>query len=135
MKHRQLIHPIKLFLAGVVLACGDNPSAPNPSPLGGSWVRLNEVPGSSEHWTLAVQGSSVHGNGTWSGEACCSGTATIVGTIDNGVIHLDVTLAVVVGTVPDIHEHFDGTLASPTLLVGTSAYGNGPPAQVQLQKQ
>lgn len=135
MKHPRLLGPTTLLLAGLALACGDHPSAPNPSLLNGSWARLNQVPGSSERWNLDVHGSSVTGNGTWSGEACCSGTATIVGTIDNGTIHLDVTLVVVVGGVPNIHEHFDGALASPSLLVGTSIYGNAPPAGVRLQKQ
>lgn len=126
-----------LVTACLALACEGNPVRPTASTLDGAWSRLDEVPGSSEHWTLAVEGNSISGTGTWSGEACCAGTLTLVGSIANDSIHVDVTLTVALGAGPrpDIHEHFDGALATPKLLVGNGSYENGTPGLARFQKE
>jgi hypothetical protein len=134
MRNRHVIRPTICLLACAVLACSDIAS-PSRSTLDGTWVRLDEVPGSSERWDLTVDGSSITGTGTWSGEACCSGTLTVNGTIAGETMHVDVTLVTAGTTRPDVHEHFDGVLATPDMLVGTGAFENGPAAQVRLRRQ
>ena|SRR5215467_14661340 len=122
------------LLSVVALACSDSTGL-SSSTLDGTWVRLNEVPGSSERWDLTVNGSTITGTGTWSGEACCAGTLTVSGAIANGSIHVDVTLVTTGMTRPNVHEHFDGALASPDMLVGTGAFEGGPGAPEVLRRQ
>jgi hypothetical protein len=127
-----------LLAACLALGCGDTPFQPTAATLDGAWNRLDEVPGSSEHWTLAVQGNSISGAGTWSGEACCSGTLTLVGSIVNDSVHIDVTLTTALGASPnqpDRHEHFEGALVTTKLLVGNASFENGTPAIQRLQKE
>jgi hypothetical protein len=137
MSRLHLIRRSAFLLATSLLACSDS-TAPSASTLNGTWSRLGEVPGSSERWTLTVTGSSIAGTGTWSGEACCGGTLTVTGTIDGDAIHVDVTLVAVAsfGSVrPDVHEHFDGTLAGADTLVGTGTVDNQSPFAERFARQ
>jgi hypothetical protein len=136
---RRLICRLTLasMLAAALVACGGDALAPSPRNLDGSWTRLDEYPGNSEQWDLATNGSSISGTGSWSGEACCAGSLTLTGTVANDSLHIDVTLVDTgfPGGTRVIREHFDGRLASHTMLVGLGAY-EGEPAQAErLQKQ
>jgi hypothetical protein len=93
----------------------------HPQDLTGSWTAVGEVPGSSEHWTLATADTGVSGTGTWTGEACCAGTLSIAGFVSGDSVHLAVTHVVAVGAqLPrdPFVTAFHGILASPTSLVG-----------------
>src|SRR5438105_9990548 len=117
MKH-SLARLAALLIAIVASACNRDLLAPSASTLNGVWARVDEVPGSSERWNLVVDGTSISGTGTWSGEACCAGTLTLTGAIAHDSIQVDVTL-VDAGSPAGprvIREHFDGTLVSRTRL-------------------
>src|SRR5690242_11684955 len=68
------------------------------SALAGTWGQDGEVPGSSFVMTLAVNNGTVTGTGTWSGEACCSGTIAVSGTTDGTHVSLDYTLTTTSGS-------------------------------------
>jgi hypothetical protein len=100
----------------VVSACS---STLAPRSIDGRWVQDGEPPGSSFQMDLIANGSSISGTGTWSGEACCSGTVAVSGTFDKGAIHLDITETIDSPTPgATIPSHFDGKLALNSL-VGT----------------
>ena len=132
--------PMRLALLSVVClaACGGSDRiAPTPETLQGSWVAMNEVPGSGERWDLTVEGSAITGTGIWSGEACCSGTLSLVGTISGDSIHLDLTV-VTTNAARDrapYHESFDGVLESRTVLRGTIRLDDGTSGVERLQRQ
>ncbi len=118
--------------ATAITACGSDTLAPSPSSVNGSWFAPGEVAGSSDVWTLAVNGHSITGTGTWSGEACCSGTTAISGTVTNDSVHLDLTYTIVQGAVrPPFHERFDGSLIAPDTLQGTLVPDGADPLVVQ----
>ena len=122
----------------LLLGCRDSSLAPSAATLDGTWARLDEIPGSSEVWTLHVNASSISGTGTWSGEACCAGTLTVSGAISNDSIHVDVSRVTTAGSNPSdvvVHEHFEGVLASRTLLRGMLTFENGSPQPARLQKR
>jgi len=120
----------------VVMGCASDTVMPAPATLNGTWVRPNEVPGSSESWILTVTGNTITGTGQWSGEACCGGTIAITGTIANDDIHLDLTVVTSQGNPrPPIHEHFDGTLPSQNVLEGLLTPDGATPAEVRMQRQ
>jgi hypothetical protein len=98
---------------------------------------MDEVPGSGEVWNLSVQGSAISGTGSWSGEACCSGTISLTGAISGDSIHLDLTFVVTNSANPraPFHEHFDGALTSRTVLRGTVTNDNGTSGVERLQRQ
>jgi hypothetical protein len=107
-----------------VVGCSD--STGPFTALAGTWNRLDEVPGSSEQWNLAVVDTVVTGAGTWSGEACCGGKLTVDGFVSRDSLHVDVTMTTTFSDPALIfHEHFDGALQSPTLLVGRVTFSNG----------
>lgn len=131
---RCVVGMIMTSVLAAALACGGDLLAPSALTLDGTWTRLDEVPGSSERWELSVEGATITGTGTWSGEACCAGSLTLEGTIARDSVHVDVTL-VDAGGGRVIHQHFDGRLASRTMLVGTAAYEGGTAYPERLQKQ
>ena len=88
---------------------------------------------------LAVAGPSLSGTGAWSGEACCAGPLSLVGTLSGDSIHVVVTLSTVQGNPrPDFQERFDGVLESRTVLRGvvtTEGSSPGGQAVVRMHKQ
>jgi hypothetical protein len=135
MKRLPLLYLGGLFAAGALLGCGGDVFAPSASTLNGTWVRLNDIPGSGERWNLTVHGSTISGSGTWTGEACCEGTLTLTGTIVLDSIHVDVTLVTTAPTADrSFHEHFDGALLSRNLLRGLGSVENGPSGEVRFQR-
>src|SRR5215472_3485122 len=77
------------FVFTAVAGCGsDLSTSVIVNDLNGSWTELDQVPGSSEHWTLSTQDTIVTGTGTWSGEACCGGTLTVSGYVMGDSVHL-----------------------------------------------
>jgi hypothetical protein len=123
------------LLTTSAVACSDT-LGPTASTLNGTWIRLDEVPGSSERWNLVVHGTSLGGAGTWTGEACCAGTLTLTGTISRDSIHVDIARVVNGGpSSANGHEHFDGILVSRGLLQGTASWESGPTFVARLQKQ
>src|SRR3954464_1986554 len=62
--------------AFVALGCGRDSTSPGVvlRDAAGTWAAPFSIPGSGEQWTLSLSGTQVTGSGTWSGEACCSGT-------------------------------------------------------------
>ena len=114
-------------------SCADS-LAPSAATLDGSWSVQNEVPGSSEVWNLAVSGDTISGEGSWTGEACCSGTLTVSGNIVHDSVHVQVVFAG--GPLGRANTYFFvGALASRTELVGTSTrLGAFPPIVEHLQK-
>ena len=121
----------------VVVACSGDLVAPTAKTLQGSWATTDEVPGSGELWDLSVQGSSISGTGSWSGEACCAGTISLAGTITGDSIHLDLTFVVTSSASPraPFHQHFDGALISRTVLQGTVHNDDGSSGVERLQRR
>jgi hypothetical protein len=136
MRRYLFVAALACLPAIAIVGCGSDAVAPLPSTnLNGTWITADEVPGSSNIWTLTVAGSTVTGTGTWSGEACCGGTIAITGAITNGGVHLDLTLLTTVGNPrPPVHEQFDGSLTSPDVLQGVIAIDNGA-ASTRLVRQ
>lgn|SRR5690348_59730 len=135
MSHRRTA--LALALLGL-LGSGCRPDFVTPPPqlLNGTWVRPHEVPGSSETWTLSVNGTAIAGTGTWSGEACCGGTIGIVGTVVAGAVHLDLSYTTSNGAgSPTFSARFDGGLATPDVLLGSYSRDNGPPALAEMDRR
>jgi hypothetical protein len=119
-----------------IMGCRSDVFMPSPSALNGTWFTPNEVPGSSNVWTLSVSGTFVAGTGMWSGEACCSGTTALTGIIVNGVIHMDVIVTTTLPMPrPAVHERFDGSLTSPDVLQGVVTLDDGSAAPVRMIRQ
>jgi hypothetical protein len=134
MRHTSLRTGLALLIAAS--ACGSDVAAPSIMSLEGDWSRLGQVPGSSEHWSLVLTGTTVQGTGTWSGEACCSGPLSIVGTIVGDSLHADITMVVTIGNpAPNRHEHFDGRLMSATELRGIATLDGGLSGTIQFRKE
>jgi hypothetical protein len=110
------MRPALSVLCLVVLGCS---SSLGPGSIDGRWTQDGEPPGSSFEMDLVANGSSISGTGTWSSEACCSGTLAVSGTFDNGSVHLDITETEELPTAgAPIPSRFDGKLVLSTL-VGT----------------
>ena len=126
-----------LCAACLVVGCSGNLVAPSAKTLQGSWAAMDEVPGSGELWDLSVQGSSISGTGSWSGEACCAGTISLTGAIAGDSIHLDLTFVVTSSANPraPFHQHFDGALTSRSMLRGTVRNDDGSTGVERLQRQ
>jgi hypothetical protein len=120
-------HPLRsgaiVFAVCGIVGCGSDLST-GPGlvvkDLNGSWTQLDLVIGSSQHWTLSTQDTIVTGTGTWSAEACCGGTLTVSGYSSGDSVHLLVLRNNDPRTGPGVPYswEFDGTLTSPTMLVG-----------------
>ena len=126
-----------LLVACLSMACGGDLFAPTATTLQGRWSAVSEIPGSGESWDLSVQGSDITGTGSWSGEACCSGTLSLTGTIVGDSIHLDLTVVTTNSATPraPFHKHFAGALTSLTTLQGTMSYDDGTSGVERLQRQ
>jgi hypothetical protein len=108
---------LPLLLLGALLAIGCS-DVTGPARLNGSWTHDYGFPGSSLSFTLATVGDAVSGAGTWTGEACCSGTVAITGTDTDGDVELDFVFTATGGMVPAFSYHFSGRLLGPNDLVG-----------------
>lgn len=125
-----------LSIAWLAIACGGSPIAPSAATLDGTWSALDEIPGSGEQWILDVQGSSIGGTGTWSGEACCVGTLSVTGTITGDSIRLDLSYETSSNqTQRTFHKRFDGALTSRTVLRGVVTLDDGTTGVQRLQRQ
>lgn len=126
-----------LFIACLSMACSGDLLAPTAANLQGRWATVNQIPGSGESWDLSVQGSAITGTGSWSGEACCSGTLSLTGAIAGDSVHLDLTVVTTNAASPrdPYHEYFDGVLESRTVLRGTIRRDDGTTGVERLQRQ
>lgn len=109
-----------------VIGCGGEPtSASIASSVSGAWARIEEHPGNDFEMTLAADGSSLSGTGTFVGEAGPGGNMAVVGIVTGDTVNLDFTLhteftdRTVTST-----AHFTGHLVLPQELRGTMQYGN-----------
>ena len=122
-----------LLLALVSSGCSDTVG---PISLNGKWAQ-DWGPESIWEVSLATNGSSIVGTGTWYGEACCGGDITVGGSVRNGAVHLDLssTNSMTPGSVQT--SHFDGRLITDKLLQGTATYDspNIPSAQVTYHRE
>jgi hypothetical protein len=102
----------------LVIAVGCS-SAVGPGTIDGRWSQDGEPPGNSFEMDLVANGSTISGSGTWSGEACCSGTLAVNGTFNKGAVHLDIIQTVASATGgATVTSRFDGKLVLGRL-VGT----------------
>ena len=86
---KKLWYPLVAMLA--IVGCeGAAAVEPDATTASGTWVALDQVPGSHERWTLTISGAAVQGTGDWSREACCGGVVTITGTAGSDSLHLNV---------------------------------------------
>ena len=118
-----------LLLAVAVCACSDGVA---PGTIAGKWVRDFTVAGSSLEMDLTNDGGTISGTGDWCAEAGPCGTLAVTGTINGGLVHLDLTLTATFppGVEPGV-EHFDGRFTSFRSLRGTlSAVIPGQPPVV-----
>jgi hypothetical protein len=115
---RLLMSIASMLLVGVVAnGCSDSVG---PESIVGLWDMTGNLPGSSRDMVLALNGSTVSGQGSWCGEALGCGTTTVTGTATGDKIHLVTTFDD--GRV----EKFDGRLTSTNSLVGR-ALSTAPP--------
>ena len=104
---------------GAVLSLGCADSTAPSWPVTGTWIHDYQIPGMGFGMTLSTNAGVVSGTGTWSGEACCSGTVSVTGTITDGLLELDITETATAGSlIPPIVSHFEGR-ASRDVLSGT----------------
>jgi hypothetical protein len=108
-------------------------------PVSGTWTHDYLIGGMGFQMILStnvtLSGSGVSGTGTWSGEACCSGTVTVTGTVIDGLVRLDITQRATAGIlVPAIMSHFEGRANLNTLTgiltgdpLNPQLTGNGEP--------
>lgn len=116
-----------LFVAvSAVLAgsCREGPAL----ALDGVWQTF-PVPGSSTILTLTQHDTVVTGTGTWSGEACCSGTLTVAGTYLRPRVAL--TLSYGNGWV----GLYSGTVVDASHMLGTEAFNGGSTDTVTFTKR
>lgn len=110
----------RLVLLGALLAIGCSDSTA-PARLNGTWASPFTVPGNGLQFTLATAGDVVTGDGSWTGEACCSGTVQIAGTSTGGDVSLDFTYTTTAGApLPTRTAHFEGRLMDVNTLAGTT---------------
>jgi hypothetical protein len=115
---RPLMSIASMLLVGVVAnGCSDSVG---PESIMGLWDMTGNLPGNSRDMVLALNGSTVSGQGSWCGEALGCGTTTVTGTATGDKIHLVTTFDD--GRV----EKFDGRLTSTNSLVGR-ALSTAPP--------
>jgi hypothetical protein len=114
----------KAALLGLLLSLGcDNATSPALA-VTGTWTHEYQIPGMGFVMTLSMQGRGISGTGTWSGEACCSGTVAVSGAATGGLIELDITQVATAGAlVPPIKSHFEGRVILG-ILSGTITAGD-----------
>ncbi len=123
------MHSVKsvLLLALVVAGCSDPVGSTN---IVGKWDQDFSFPGSSFEMDLTLSGSIVSGGGNWCAEAGPCGTVTVIGTITEDAIQLDLTYSPQIPiSGPMSTQHFSGRLTSRNSLQGT--VGVGTPGAIQ----
>ena len=126
MSHQDWTRRVRIVAASavVLLGCGHDTTAPAVDlfrDVPGTWAAPLAVPGSGEAWTLSVSGTDITGVGTWEGEACCSGTVSVTGTVRGDSLHLDVVYRQTEpppGLTGPRFVEIDGVLDTPTDFVG-----------------
>lgn len=99
----------------------------------GTWEQTFTVPGNSLMVTLATSGNAISGTGTWSGEACCGGIVTIMGTVTGAAVSLRVTSVTTIGfIVPPRTSQFTGMLLDRNTIAGT--YSDTPGYEIVLHR-
>jgi hypothetical protein len=108
---RLLMSVTSVFLLAVAgIGCSDSIG---PQSIVGLWDENNSPAGSSLSLSLALNGSTVSGRGSWCGEALGCGSTSTTGTAMGDKIHLVTTFDN--GRI----ESFDGTLTSTNTLAGS----------------
>ena len=117
-----------LLLALVGVGCSDTLG---PAAIDGRWAEdLSQV---ESLWEvdLTANGSSIVGTGSWYGEACCSGTLAVTGTMKGAAVHLDITKTFD-GQTTTSQSQFDGVLVNLKLMQGTLTYGPPDPTSAPM---
>ncbi len=122
------------------MGCSGDATSPQPNPerdLPGTWTAPFVIAGSGESWTLSLSGTDITGTGTWSGEACCSGTVAVSGVLRGDSLHLDLLYVETSPTAsrPPSSAHIDGVLDTPTDLVGITQSADGTTEPAHYVKQ
>jgi hypothetical protein len=95
----------------VAMGCTEPTSASIASAVSGSWVRVEEHPGSHFEMSLVANGTSLSGTGNFIAEAGPRGTMTVEGAVSGDTVSLDFTLST---ELPDravlSTGHFEGSL-------------------------
>jgi len=105
------------------MGCTEPTSASIASAVSGSWVRVEEHPGSDFEMSLVATGTSLSGTGNFVVEAGPQGTMTIEGAVSGDTVNLDFTLWT---ELPDravlSTGHFEGSLVLGELRGRTVSY-------------
>jgi hypothetical protein len=114
-----------LALGAIVLGfgCNDPTNASIASAVSGSWVRVEEHPGSDFEMSLVANGTSLSGTGNFIVEAGPRGTMTVEGAVSGDTVNLDFTLSTEL-TDPTVVStgHFEGSLVFGALRGRTVFY-------------
>jgi hypothetical protein len=107
----------------VAMGCTEPTSASIASAVSGSWVRVEEHPGSHFEMSLVATGTSLSGTGNFIAEAGPRGTMTVEGAVSGDTVSLDFTLSTEL-TDPTVVStgHFEGSLVFGALRGRTVFY-------------
>jgi hypothetical protein len=120
---RLLMSVTSVFMLAVgAMGCSDSIG---PESIVGLWAEDSSPAGNSLDMSLALNGSTISGQGSWCGEALGCGLTTVTGTASGNRIHLVTTFD------SGSSQTFDGTLTSSNSLAG-SVVGGSPDGQIQL---
>lgn len=120
---RRLMSVTSVFLLAVAAnGCSDSIG---PKSIVGLWEMDNSPAGNSLEILLALNGSTVSGQGTWCGEALACGSTSTTGTAMGSTIHLVTTED------NGVTQTFDGSLTSSNSLAG-SVRESSSGGQIQL---
>jgi hypothetical protein len=120
---RLVMSVMSVFLVAVAAnGCSDSIG---PESIVGLWAEDSSPAGNSLDMSLALNGSTISGQGSWCGEALGCGLTTVTGTASGNKIHLVTTFD------NGSNQTFDGTLTSVNSLAG-SVVGGSPDGQIQL---
>jgi hypothetical protein len=111
-----------LVLAVVANGCSDSIS---PQSIVGLWEMDSSPAGNSLDMSLALNGSTVSGQGSWCGEALGCGSTSVTGTAMGNSFHLVTTED------NGVVQTFDGSLTSTNSLAGSVRESSGD-GQIQL---
>jgi hypothetical protein len=108
----------------LAIGCSEPTSASIASAVSGSWVRVEEHPGSDFEMSLVANGSSLSGTGAFVAEAAPGGTMTIEGAVSGDTVNLDFTFATELTDRTVISTgHFTGSLMFGELRGRTLYFG------------
>ena len=114
---------LALGALSVAMGCREPTSASIASAMSGSWVRVEEHPGSNFEMTLVATGTSLSGTGDFDVEAGPQGTMTVQGSVSGDTVNLDFTLSTELpGPAVVSTGHFEGGLVFGVLRGRTIYY-------------